>query len=127
MPQLASHPDEEVRHALEILAAADTEVLEQQLRVAAARLNGLRAKLRKTELSLATDELATAMSGLHSAVDPTTARAAQATENVWREIADQFGLLKSGEVSVLLGASKGNREFVSTRRGRGELLGSTLR
>ncbi|WP_158297143.1 type II toxin-antitoxin system VapB family antitoxin [Zhihengliuella sp. ISTPL4] len=68
-------------------------------------------------------ELENALSRLRSVVDPATARAAQATENVWREIADEFGLLKSGEVGALLGASKSNREFVSIRRNRGELLG----
>lgn len=68
-------------------------------------------------------ELENALSRLRSVVDPATARAAQATENVWREIADEFGLLNSGEVGDLLGASKSNREFVSIRRTRGELLG----
>ena len=68
-------------------------------------------------------ELENALSRLRSVVDPATARAAQATENVWREIAEEFGLLTSSEVGVLLGASKSNREFVSIRRNRGELLG----
>lgn len=68
-------------------------------------------------------ELENALSRLRSVVDPATARAAQATENVWREIADEFGLLKSSEVGDLLGASKSNREFISIRRTRGELLG----
>lgn len=123
MPQLASHPEEEVRHAIEVLAAADGRVLEQQLRTASNEVHSLLAKFRRAEAEVAASELVDAMSALRSTVDPATARAAQATENVWREIADEFGLLKSSEVGALLGASRNNREFVSSRRSRGELLG----
>lgn len=81
------------------------------------------ANVRDVDDDAASHELENDLFGLHSVVDPATARAAQATENVWREIANEFGLLESSEVSALLGASKGNLEFVSIRRNSGELLG----
>lgn len=130
MAQLASAPEEEVRHAEEdvrhamaVLAAADGRIIEKEIRVQNALGKSFLAKVRILQDNVAVHDLEDALSGLRSTVDPTIARAAQATENVWREVADQFGLLKSSEVGAILGASKNNREFVSTRRGRGELLG----
>lgn len=123
MAQLASHPDEEVRHAIEVLAAADGQVIEQQIRAVDDRGVRFLFKVRQVDDNVATHDLETALSGLRSSVDPAVARAAQATENVWREVDAEFGLLKSGEVGALLGASKSNREFVAVRRNRGELLG----
>ncbi|TFD52371.1 hypothetical protein E3T46_05760 [Cryobacterium sp. Hh11] len=55
-------------------------------------------------------------------VDPATARAVQARENMWRRIESEFGLLSSSEVSDLLGASNGNRTFTAELRKRGALL-----
>lgn len=123
MGPLASRPEEEVRHAIEVLAAADGQLIERQIRAVDARGISLLLKFRQVDDSVATHNLADAMSALRTTVEPEVARAAQATENVWREIADGFGLLKSSEVGALLGASKSNREFVSGRRQRGELLG----
>lgn len=124
MAQLASRPEEEVRHAIEVLAAADGQLIERQIRAVDARGIDLLLKFRQVDDSVATHNLADAMSGLRTTVEPEVARAAQATENVWREIADNFGLLKSSEVGALLGASKSNREFVAGRRQRGEILGA---
>jgi len=59
-------------------------------------------------------------------VDSATARAVQATENVWRRVESEFGLLSSSEVSALLGASNTKRAYASDLRKRGELL-ATLR
>lgn len=123
MSSLASYPEEEIRHAIEVLAATDDELIEEQILAHADLGIGFLVKVRGVDDSVATHELTKALSGLRSVVDPATARAAQATENVWREIADEFGLLKSSEVGELLGASKSNREFASIRRNRGELLG----
>lgn len=123
MAQLASHNEEEVRHAIEVLAAADGRIIEKQVRAVSDRGVQFLNKVRGVEDSVTLHDLENALAGPRSVVDPATARAAQATENVWREVADDFGLLKSGEVSAILGASKNNREFVSIRRDRGELLG----
>jgi hypothetical protein len=123
MIHVSSQPEDEVRHAIEILAAADDRIIEKQVR--AVRGHGVRFldKVRAVEDIVTLRDLENALAGLRSVVDPATARAAQATENVWREVADTYGLLKSGEVGELLGASKNNREFVASRRSRGELLG----
>ncbi len=123
MAQLASHPEEEVRHAIEVLAAADGRLIEKQVRAVNDRGVRFLNKVRVVEDNVTLHDLENALAGLRSVVDPATARAAQATENVWREVADDFGLLRSGEVGEILGASKSNREFVSIRRNRGELLG----
>lgn len=123
MAQLPSRADEEVGHALAVIAAADKTVLRKQIHAQKALGKPFLLSLEIDEDNVAVEELEDALSDLRSTVDPEVARAAQATENVWREIADNFGLLKSSEVSALLGASKSNREFVSTRRARGELLG----
>lgn len=123
MAQLASHPDEEVRHAMAVLAAADDRVIENQIRAQKTLGKTFLLKLGIVGDNVAVEELEDALSGLRSTVDPEVARAAQATENIWREIADNFGLLKSSDIGALLGASKSNREYASTRRARGELLG----
>lgn len=123
MTQLASHPDEEIRRAIEVLAAADGGVIERQVRAVNGRGIAFLDKVRRVEDNVSLHDLENALAGLRSVVEPATARAAQATENVWREIARDYGLLKSGDVGALLGASRGNREFVSARRARGELLG----
>lgn len=117
------HRQQDIRRALDVLEAADGSQIERELRAVDARGRTVLVKLRKIDDSLAALDLEDALAGLPRTVDPATARAAQATENVWREVADEFGLLKSGEVSTLLGASAANRGFAATRRRRGELLG----
>lgn len=123
MSPIAAQPEEDVRHAIEVLAAADDGLIEKQIRAIDTRAADLLAKLRAVDDRFAVHELESTLARLRAVVDPATARAAQATENVWRTVADEFGLLKSGEVGALLGASKSNREFVAIRRRRGELLG----
>lgn len=54
--------------------------------------------------------------------DSATARAVQATENAWRRVETEFGLLSSSEASSLLGARNGNRVYVADLRRRGVLL-----
>jgi len=50
-------------------------------------------------------------------------RALQATENVWREIEEEFGLLTSSEAAVAIGSKSQNRYLVSELRRKGKLLG----
>jgi len=51
------------------------------------------------------------------------ARALQATDNVWRDIDEEFGLLTSAEVAKAIGAKSQNRYVVSDLRQKGKLLG----
>ena len=46
----------------------------------------------------------------------------QATENAWRGVESEFGLLSSSEVGTLLGARNVNRTYAAELRKRGELL-----
>ncbi len=69
--------------------------------------------------------LSTAMVHMPSRVQPALARAAQATENVYKSIEDEFGLLISSEVAEFLGSkskSSSARSLANDMRGRGELL-----
>lgn len=66
--------------------------------------------------------LSPAMAGAETAVSPQLARAAQATENSWRAIEDEFGLLTSTEAAERLGY-RGNRAWASAQRTAGKLLG----
>jgi len=51
------------------------------------------------------------------------ARALQASENVWREIEEEFGFLTSAEVAVAIGSKSQNRYLASELRRKGKLLG----
>ncbi|WP_394214373.1 hypothetical protein [Brachybacterium vulturis] len=66
--------------------------------------------------------LAPAMAGAEIAVSPQLARSAQATENVWREIEDEFGLFTSTEAAERMGYG-GNRAWASAQRRAGKLVG----
>lgn len=123
MPQIASRPEEEVRHALKVLAAASPMMLDEAISSMQPEFGTTAAALRNVLVyRSAVDSLERALVTLPTVVDPATARAVQATENVWRRIATEFGLLSSSEVSSLLGASNANRAFTSELRKRGELL-----
>lgn len=61
-----------------------------------------------------------------STIDPAMARAVRATENAWRAVESEFGLLSLSEVDILLGARNANLAHAAELRKRGELL-STLR
>ncbi|WP_165310890.1 hypothetical protein [Microbacterium protaetiae] len=115
-----------MRHALDVLAAADLATIERVMSspgtdVPAEFFVAVRDTLVHRR---ATDVLASAMGSLATAVDPATARAVQATENVWRQIDTEFGLLSSSEVGGLLGARGANRTYAADLRKRGELLGA---
>ncbi|UOE43172.1 hypothetical protein [Agromyces larvae] len=86
----------------------DAEVLEQVV-----------AQVVRARLSMAA--LAPAMQRL-PAVPAGLARIAQATENAWKRIEDEFGLLTSTEVAARLGSRNANRDLAKTYRKRGQLL-----
>lgn len=122
MSKLASRPEHEVRHALEVLASANPYVVLNQLDCVPRRSGGLLDTLRdalvfRGAVNAHEDVLAT----LPTLVDPAVARAAQATEVMWRQVESEFDLLSSAEVGEILGAS--NRAYASSLRKRGELLG----
>lgn len=66
--------------------------------------------------------LSPAMAGAAHPVSPQLARSAQATENAWRTIEEEFGLLTSTEAAQQMGYG-GNRTWASTQRRAGKLLG----
>lgn len=66
--------------------------------------------------------LSPAMAGAASPVSPQLARSAQATENAWRAIEEEFGLLTSTEAAQQMGYGS-NRTWASAQRRDGKLLG----
>lgn len=50
-------------------------------------------------------------------------RATQATENAWKQIEDEFGLLTSTEVASRIGSKNPHRALASDMRKRGQLIG----
>ncbi|SEN68522.1 hypothetical protein E3O25_02630 [Cryobacterium sp. TMT1-3] len=72
---------------------------------------------------LSVQALGPALTKLDTAATPSTARALQATENVWREVEERYKLLTSTEVAALLGAKNANRAYASNLRAKGQLLG----
>lgn len=128
MPRTGSHPEEAVRHALEVLVTSTPAELDRAFASAPSRLGNAAAAMR-TALAYqqSVDELESALGALPTTVDPSTARAAQATENVWRQLETEFGLLSSSEVSALLGARSANRAYAAGLRKRGELLAARRR
>ncbi|MBM7470846.1 hypothetical protein [Subtercola frigoramans] len=67
--------------------------------------------------------LAPALVTLPGTTSPAVARALQATENVWRDIEVEFGLLSSTEVAEMLSSRAANRALASQLRVGGRLLG----
>jgi len=66
--------------------------------------------------------LAPAMTAAPTPLSPQLARAAQATENTWREIDAEFGLLSSTEAAETMGYGA-NRTWAAANRKNGRLLG----
>ena len=60
-------------------------------------------------------------------VSPQLARSLQATENAFRAMGAEFGLLTSSQVAALLGANPSNRKLVSRRRAARQLAGVVRR
>lgn len=66
--------------------------------------------------------LGRALAEVETPVSPQLARSMQSTENVWRDMEAEFGLLSSLEVSRSAGSKSPNRSYASEQRARGKLL-----
>ena len=66
--------------------------------------------------------LGPALAAIETPVSPQLARSLQATENAWREMSEEFGLLSSTELSRAVGSSSPNRSYASDQRNAGNLL-----
>jgi hypothetical protein len=64
-----------------------------------------------------------AMAASPGVVTPQLARSLQATENHWRNMGAECGLLTSGQVAELLGASPSNRNLASRKRAAHQIAG----
>jgi hypothetical protein len=67
--------------------------------------------------------LGPAMAAFKGVTSPQLARAIQATENIWKDIDAEFGMLTSMEVAQLIGSKRSGRSFASDQRAAGKLLG----
>lgn len=65
-------------------------------------------------------ELKEAVAALPHTTSPETAQRIQATENAWRSVGEEFGLLTATEVAARVG--KAGRSYTHQRRRAGELL-----
>jgi hypothetical protein len=68
-----------------------------------------------------------AMAASPDVVSPQLARSLQATENMWRSIATEFGLLTSRQVAERLGGSPSNRNLATRRRAAHQIAGVVRR
>jgi hypothetical protein len=77
------------------------------------------------ELLRRRDENLDVMGGIEPGVEatPQVARSLQATENRWRRIEREFGMLDSGQVAEFLGASGTNRNLAHSLAKKGQILG----
>lgn len=66
--------------------------------------------------------LGPALAEIETPVSPQLARSMAATENAWRSLEAEFGLLSSREVSELLGSRSPNRSYASEQRSKGKLI-----
>lgn len=85
----------------------------------------LRAALEAVRIETARAQLGAELVKLPDAVPPGAARAAQATENVWRAIEAKSGLLTSAQVAEILGSRSSPaavRSLANDMRKRGALL-----
>ncbi len=84
------------------------------------RLRSGEQQLRRTARALA-EVLERTDQGLEAS--PEVARSVQASENRWRAIAKEYGLLDSGSVAALLGGSARNRNMAHQLAKEGKILG----
>lgn len=70
----------------------------------------------------ASSALGASLADLQHAATPEQAYRAQTTENVWRQMASEFGLLTAEQIAEHVGAS-GTRSYASDARRHGRLLG----
>ncbi|WP_427007043.1 hypothetical protein [Pseudarthrobacter sp. H2] len=109
MPQLFGQ-EHAAGHNRRSSETADAEVLEELLIDSAVNM----------ELSIIA--LGSALESVGGPVSPQLARSVQATENVWRDMESEFGLLTSTEVSQAVGSKSPNRSYASDQRAAGRLL-----
>ncbi|MGO4433826.1 hypothetical protein AB4Y88_11155, partial [Paenarthrobacter sp. RAF9] len=67
--------------------------------------------------------LGPAMAAFKGTTSPQLARAIQATENAWKGVEAEYGLLGSMEVARLIGSGKSGRSFASDQHAAGKLIG----
>lgn len=79
------------------------------------------------ELSMSTvnsiSALGPAMAAFKGTTSPQLARAVQATENVWKGIEAEYGMLTSMDVARLIGSEKSSRSLAADQRSAGKLIG----
>lgn len=66
--------------------------------------------------------LGSALAEIETPVSPQLARSLAATENAWRSLEAEFGLLSSREVSAVVGSRSPNRSYASEQRAKGRLI-----
>lgn len=66
--------------------------------------------------------LGPALAEIETPVSPQLARSVAATENAWRELEAEFGLLSSLEVSELVGSRSPNRSYASEQHAKARLI-----
>ncbi|UXN32779.1 hypothetical protein [Glutamicibacter sp. M10] len=74
------------------------------------------------EMEQSLSSLGPALAKIPTSVSPQLARASAATEQAWRELESEFGLLTSTEVSDLVGSDSPNRSYASNQRSQGKLI-----
>lgn len=122
----SQHREQDVLEAMQLLLSAPHSLIEKAARqnpqdpVAEALASLIHLQKSYTR---SIDSLERALSSLPTTVAPGIARAVQATENLWRQVETEFGLLSSAEVAETLGASNANRAYASALRKRGKLAG----
>lgn len=104
-------------------AASDAyyKVLAGSVDYSASTAEGLAAALLNIHRSMTS--LGPAMASVPTPTSAAVAGAIQSTENLWRSIAEEWGLLSSSEVARLLGAKTSNRGYASDLRRAGRILG----
>ncbi|HEX2247808.1 MAG TPA: hypothetical protein VHH13_09690, partial [Arthrobacter sp.] len=83
--------------------------------------SGLALALVQVHKSVAA--LGPAMAAVDVPTSSALAASIQSTENLWRAIRDEWGLLSSSDVAHLLGAKTANRSYASDQRKAGRILG----
>lgn len=68
------------------------------------------------------EALGPALSEIPAETSPQLARSLQATENAWRKMDHEFGLLSSLEVSERVGSRRPNRSYASDQHAKGRLI-----
>lgn len=125
--QSSGHPDsrqDALDKALQVIEAQDdgvdllVEVLVRRSQALAPALDAVVNAQRSL------DALRPALASLPSVVTPELAQGAMATENAWRSMEQEFGLLKAQDASRALGSrAKGRSTLAHDRRESGQLLG----